>query len=58
MIHIVPTDDTIEHRPDGTCCNPHVDEDGLVIHHSADKREQYERSGVVGKPWEIWEASP
>ena len=56
MIHIVPINDTITHAPDCKCCDAYFDMDGMWIHHSADKREQFERQGKVGKPWQtMWE---
>ena len=58
MVHVVPLNDKIEHRPDCKCCNAFLDVDGFWIHHRADKREQYERQGnpQKGKPWQLmWE---
>jgi len=52
-IHIVPRCDRIEHTPCGSCCNAFTDEEGIVNHHSADKREQFERVGIRSKGWEI-----
>jgi hypothetical protein len=51
MLHVIPLDDKIEHTPDCSCCNAHLDVDGFYIHHAVDKREQYERQGKKGKPW-------
>lgn len=50
-IHVIPIDDQIEHRADCECCTAYPDGYGLWIHHSADKREQYERNGDLGKGW-------
>lgn len=56
MIHVIPVDDKVEHTSDCSCCNAHLDADGFWIHHSADKREQFERNGKIGKPWQLmWE---
>lgn len=55
MIHIIPIDDKIKHTPDCKCCGAYLDVDGMWIHHSADKREQYERQGKTSKPWQtMW----
>lgn len=43
--HVIPMNDIQEHICDvgTTCwCNPTVDEDGVVIHNSADGREDFE----------------
>ena len=53
MIHILPLNDLIEHTADCECCNPFLDDGGVWIHHSADKREQYERQGKTGGGWTI-----
>lgn len=53
MIHVIPIDDAIEHVMDGSCCEAFVD-DNLMIHHSKDKRENYERVGHVGRPWGLF----
>jgi len=50
-IHVIPIDDQIKHRADCECCTAYPDGYGLWIHHSADKREQYERGGNLGKGW-------
>lgn len=45
MIHVVPTNDIMEHTDDTTCsCNPKVECDGelFVIHNSFDGRELIE----------------
>ena len=42
--HIVPLDDWREHELRLACwCHPARDDDGVVIHHSMDGREAYER---------------
>jgi len=51
QIHIIPIGDKIEHRADYDCCGAYLDPDGMWIHHSADKREQFERQGSNGKQW-------
>jgi hypothetical protein len=53
-IHVVPLNDTIDHVVDGSCCQPIIDEDLLVIHSAKDCRETYERihkQGKKNKPW-------
>jgi hypothetical protein len=55
VIHVVPHDDLIEHRPDGGRCGAFLNPEGVVVHHSADKREQLERQGVKGKGWVLKE---
>lgn len=45
-IHIVPCADMRRHQLDPSCwCSPSMDEDdkSVVVHHSADGRETYER---------------
>lgn len=42
FVHIVPLDDWRDHELTLTCwCHPVLDE--VVIHNSADRREEYER---------------
>jgi hypothetical protein len=42
-MHVVPIDDDYGHSTTCTCwCSP-TDDDGILVHHSADKREEYER---------------
>ena len=54
-IHIIPVDDKIQHVASCECCDAHLDEDGMWIHHAKDKREQFERQGNKGKPWQtLW----
>jgi len=56
MVHVIPINDKVVHRADCECCNAYLDPDGIWIHHSADKREQYERQGNVGEGWVLmWE---
>ena len=47
-IHVIPIGDKIEHRADCECCTAYLDDYGIRIHHSIDKREQYERNGHDG----------
>lgn len=53
QLQVIPIDDEIEHTFDDCQCDPFTDQDGMVIHHSRDGREKYERQGVLGKPWEL-----
>jgi hypothetical protein len=56
-VHIVPLNDDTYHFSHGNCCNAlFVEEEGMVIHHAKDKREQCERQGVVdpAKPWAVF----
>jgi hypothetical protein len=53
MIHVIPLNDKIIHTADCECCKAFLDPDGIWIHHAADKREQYERQGKNGKPWQL-----
>lgn len=40
--HVIPLNDLREHEPSEACwCRPLYDE-GVVIHHAADEREEYE----------------
>ena len=40
--HVVPVDDLREHVLDTTCwCNP-TEDDEVIVHHSMDRREEYE----------------
>lgn len=57
-IHVVPIEDQIEHRADCECCTAYTDSHGMWIHHSADKREQYERNGHLGKGWAVMKKDP
>lgn len=42
-IHVVPTNDLREHEDSEACwCRPTEDEDGVIVHHSMDRREEYE----------------
>jgi hypothetical protein len=42
-LHVVPLDDLRPHVESDICwCNP-TDDDGLWVHHSLDRREEYER---------------
>lgn len=42
-VHVWPLDDLREHDLDETCwCLP-LDDDGVTVHNSMDKRESYER---------------
>ena len=43
-VHVFPVDDAFEHVTEGyECwCNPEVTEDGVVVHNSADGRDDYE----------------
>ena len=45
MIHVVPINDLREHTCSTECwCKPTVDEDDdIAIHHSMDRREEYEQ---------------
>ena len=40
--HVMPLDDLREHEFVSCWCHPDVDDDGLVIHHSMDRREAFE----------------
>jgi hypothetical protein len=42
MPHVVPIDDLREHEPAYCWCSPTLD-DGVMVHHAMDKREEYER---------------
>ena len=43
LMHVVPVNDLREHITNGECwCNPEVNDDGVVVHHSLDQRETYE----------------
>lgn len=45
MWHIIPSNDLREHTTDNgiACwCQPEQNEDGLIVHNSMDKREQFE----------------
>jgi hypothetical protein len=43
LTHVVPVNDLREHITDGECwCNPDVDDDLVVTHHSMDRREEFE----------------
>jgi hypothetical protein len=54
-VHVVPLEDLVEHVASGACCGAFLcEEEGILIHHSADKREQFERQGVADKPWGVF----
>jgi hypothetical protein len=41
--HVIPKDDIIPHEPDTYCwCHP-TDDDGVIVHHSMDRRELAEQ---------------
>lgn len=42
--HVYPLNDFRPHEVDGkSCwCNPTVDQDGVIVHNSMDRREEYE----------------
>lgn len=45
-LHVLPVDDLREHVADLNCwCHPtpDADDEDVVVHHSADRREEYER---------------
>ncbi len=42
QMHVIPSNDLREHTPFDHCwCKPHED-DGLWVHNSMDRREEYE----------------
>lgn len=53
MIHVIPLHDKITHVANCECCHAYLDPGGIWIHHAADKREQYERQGAIGKGWQL-----
>jgi hypothetical protein len=43
IVHVIPFNDAHEHEGSLGCwCHPVTDEDGIVIHNSADNREAFE----------------
>jgi len=47
-VHVVPLNDYREHIADRNCwCCPLVEDDGVVIHHAMDCREQYEQGMML-----------
>jgi hypothetical protein len=55
-VHVVPLNDTVVHHRSGRCCMAFFrEEKGVMTHHPADKREQFERQGTVdpAKPWGV-----
>ncbi len=43
-LHVIPLNDTREHEESVDCwCKPRDDGDGVVVHNSADRREEYEQ---------------
>lgn len=49
IIHVIPKDDLKPHDETAECwCHPTLDEeDPILIHHSLDRREEYERGRCV-----------
>jgi hypothetical protein len=43
LIHVLPVDDLREHTCSSTCWCAPVEDDGVMIHSSMDRREEYER---------------
>jgi hypothetical protein len=42
-IHVIPIDDLRAHEEVDDCwCKPHVDEQGVCVHHAMDGRVEYE----------------
>lgn len=42
--HVIPLNDLREHEESAGCwCEPVVNDDGVLVHNAADKRELYER---------------
>lgn len=39
--HVYPKDDLRDHEDENCWCKP-TDDEGLIVHHSMDKREDYE----------------
>lgn len=46
--HIIPINDLREHEatPECWCCPTEDEEDGLVVHHAMDNREEYETGSL------------
>lgn len=43
-VHVFPVGDLREHKRSSKCwCSPDIDENGTVVHNSADRREDYEQ---------------
>jgi hypothetical protein len=40
--HVMPISDLREHAERGCWCGP-TDDEGVMVHHSMDRREEYER---------------
>ena len=39
-LHVLPLKDTQDHDDDAECwCHPTPDDDGIIVHHSLDRRE-------------------
>ena len=55
-IHLIPIDDSSPHRADCPCA-PFLEDNGMLVHNSFDKREQHERNGHIdpSKVWGVYE---
>lgn len=54
-VHVVPLNDLIDHIQSGDCCGAFFcPEEQIMVHHSADKRERFERQGVTDQPWGVF----
>jgi hypothetical protein len=43
LLHVLPIDDYKPHFEEDCWCNP-IEDEGIIIHNSMDKREEYENN--------------